>query len=616
MSPKTRLSVLIVLLVATMVVVLSTFYLGGLTEAKFEDTVEVARITGEQVKIYMLERIAGYSADPPPATLEASIEMWRQSVSVDQQLGNFLIAAVASATSVAEIAITDSGGVEVAGSNPSRLDQVVTPAPELSEWAGQSAWQKLAQVLTSSEDLELRVPLGVAGETEPVFTIRVILSTVLLRNAVVPQVRNLAVISLLCVVVATVVAGLLANLAARPLERVSEMIDNIAMGKGIPDSSTATHDREMASLQSKLSLLGEQIRGAAGDTAQPRGSVEQMLENLEDAVLLFDRDDKLVIAGRAAERFLNQSRWDMLGRRLDELFPSSNPLGALVQSSARLRRTLRNHMLRWESNDLPERRVLVSLEMMEDFPAKQRLGTIVTLRDPESRRQLETRLDDSYRREAMGRILRGVAHEIKNPLNSIHTHAQMLELELGDSDDTLKEEVAIICREIRTLDRMVVTLLDFTKPLELNLAEVDLVALGREIAQLVGPDAAKKGARLEVAAGQESVDIRADHALLRQAVMNIVVNGVEALPGAGTVRISVTGEDGEGVLAVSDDGPGIPAEIRDRIFQLYFTTKGRGSGIGLAMSYRVAQLHGAALEMDTEEGKGTEFRFRFPIANS
>ncbi len=102
---------------------------------------------------------------------------------------------------------------------------------------------------------------------------------------------------------------------------------------------------------------------------------------------------------------------------------------------------------------------------------------MVTLRDAESRSQLETRLDVSYRNEAMGHILRGVVHEIKNPLNSIYTHLQMLQLEVGDTAPKLQQEVGVISREIKLLDRMVVTLLDFTKPLEIKPEETDLVQL-------------------------------------------------------------------------------------------------------------------------------------------
>ena len=337
-----------------------------------------------------------------------------------------------------------------------------------------------------------------------------------------------------------------------------------------------------------------------------------MLERLEDAVLLFDRDNKLVVASKSAERYLGQARWDMLGRTLDELFLESTPLGALVQSSARQRQPLLNGLLEWKQSDGTDIRLLVSVEVMEDFQSRQRLGAIVTIRDAESRRQLGSQLDDSYRKEAMGRILRGVAHEIKNPLNSIQTHVQLLEMELGDHDPELKQQIGIITQEIRTLDRMVVTLLDFTKPLQMKLEEVDLAELTQEIARLVKPDAANKDVRVEVSGEAGTVVVLADRALLRQAVMNVVVNGIECMKEPGRVRIEVSSSEAAHVLTVSDEGPGIPEEIRDKIFQLYFTTKGRGSGIGLAMTYRVAQLHDAELDLTSEPGKGAQFRFRFP----
>lgn len=613
MSPKTRLSVLIVALVATVVVVLSTLYLYGLTDAKFRDMTEIARISAEQVKTYLLQRIQEYSAGRPSADLEESKQLWRDRVREDSTLASFLIGTIASSGSVVEIQITDEQGIAVAGSNPGRLGDRLAPVRELGDWSRQSAWRKLGDVLAGSQDLELQVPLGVAGEQTPVFTIHVVLSTVLLRDAVVPQVRGLALISLLSVVVAALVAGLLSNLAARPLARVSEMIDSIASGEGGDQLPPATRDPELASLQSKLSLLGAQIRGAAADASALRGNVEQMLERLEDAVLLFSGDNKLIIAGRAAERYLGRGRWDMLGHTLDELFEDSTPLGALVRSSAARRRPLRNHLLAWRQSDGSELRALVSLEVMEEFSSRQRLGTIVTLRDAESRRELGSHLDTSYRREAMGRILRGVAHEIKNPLNSIQTHVQLLEMELGDREPELKHEIGIITREIRTLDRMVVTLLDFTKPLELSLTEVDLRELAGEIARLVQPEAAKKGVTVDVQGEAGHAVIQADHALLRQAVMNVVINGIECMHEPGHVRIGVTTEEDCHVLTVADEGHGIADEIREKIFQLYFTTKGRGSGIGLAMTYRVAQLHGASLDFTSREGKGTVFRFRFPV---
>ena len=227
MSPKTRLNALIVALVAAVVCVLSTLYLYGLADAKFRDMTEIARISAEQVKIYLLQRVREYSLQQPATNLEESKLIWRQMVRNDAALTNFLIGTIASSSSVVEILVADEQGIAVAGSNQARIDKRVMPIADLGAWSRRGAIKKLWELRAGSRDFELKVPLGVAGEDQPVFTIHVMLSTVLLRNAVMPQVRNLAAISLLCIIISAVVAGLLSNLAARPLVKVSAMIDSI-----------------------------------------------------------------------------------------------------------------------------------------------------------------------------------------------------------------------------------------------------------------------------------------------------------------------------------------------------------------------------------------------------
>lgn len=609
-----RLSLLIVAVVGVVALSLSGLYLYSLAEAKFEDVLEVARVSGEQVKTYLLQRVREGSAQPAFTGPEDIKLRWRRLVHQDAELASFLVSTIASSASVVEILIADQTGVVVSASNPLRRDQAAPAVPSLLGWRRQGAFQKLYQVLSSARDLELTVPLGIGQTGPPVFTIHVVVSSVLLRNAVVPPLRSLALVSLLGLVLAAFLAGLISNRAARPLERLSELIDLISQGKSAADLPPASQDRELAALQSKLTLLGEQVRGAAESASQLRGNVEQLLERLEDAVLLFDRHGRLLMAGKAAERLLGLGRWELIGRPLEEVFPDSAPLGALIQASVRVKEPLKDHPLEVRQPDGSQNRVLVSVEWVEEYPGRQRVGTMVTLRDAESRHQIESQLDVSYRREALGRILRGVAHEIKNPLNSIYLHLQMLKLEVGEKAPAAQPEIEIISREIKNLDWMVVTLLDFTRPLELKFADTDLVSLAHEIAGLVRPEAARKGLSVEVETRAETALIRADPALLRQAVMNVVVNGLECMSRPGRLTIQVERLPDALLLSVSDQGPGIAPEIRDKIFNLYFTTKGRGSGIGLAMTYRVVELHNATIDFTSEAGKGTTFRLRFPWA--
>ena len=112
------------------------------------------------------------------------------------------------------------------------------------------------------------------------------------------------------------------------------------------------------------------------------------------------------------------------------------------------------------------------------------------------------------------------------------------------------------------------------------------------------------------------LDLRADRDLLKQALLNVVVNGVEAMQEGGELHLVVRRLAGECVFAIRDGGGGIPAELRDKIFNLYFTTKAKGSGIGLAMSFRVVQLHSGTIDFSSETGRGTTFWLRFPLAEA
>jgi hypothetical protein len=200
-----------------------------------------------------------------------------------------------------------------------------------------------------------------------------------------------------------------------------------------------------------------------------------------------------------------------------------------------------------------------------------------------------------------------VAHEIKNPLNAIALHVELLRTRM----DGPEPELELITREIRRLDHVVRTFLNFNKPLELELADVDLTELVRELAGFIAPDAEARHITVETKLSQQ-VWIEGDARLLRQAILNVVLNAIDAMDGQGRLGLTVESRDGKCMLTIADSGPGIPESIRDRIFDLYFSTKPDGSGIGLALTFRMMQLHGGTIDFFSEPGKGTSFRLCFP----
>jgi len=171
----------------------------------------------------------------------------------------------------------------------------------------------------------------------------------------------------------------------------------------------------------------------------------------------------------------------------------------------------------------------------------------------------------------------------------------------------------IINSEIHRLDRVVKTLVDFSRPLDLKLTTLDLRSLAAEVVALAAPEALSHHVKFVQDFGTQPLPVRVDSDLMKQAILNVVLNGVQAMPGGGTLTLRAFASAQAAVLEVQDTGAGIPPEIRDKIFNLYFTTKKSGSGIGLALTYRAMQLHNGALDLDTETKQGAMFRFLLPM---
>ncbi len=216
---------------------------------------------------------------------------------------------------------------------------------------------------------------------------------------------------------------------------------------------------------------------------------------------------------------------------------------------------------------------------------------------------------------AISRVSSGVAHEVKNPLNAILLHVEVAKAKLARGDMDVIPQMEIISSEILRLDRVVKTFLDFTRPVELRLETVPLRRLLDEVLELAKPQADASHIRVIVAQDAEGIGVRIDRDLLKQAMLNIVVNAMQAMPEGGELRFESLASEEAAEIRISDTGAGIPPELRDKIFRLYFTTKKEGSGIGLAMTFRIVQLHDGTIDFTSEPGKGTTFSIRLPIAS-
>jgi PAS domain S-box-containing protein len=610
MSIKARLRIAIIALVTFVVVAMSLLYLYDFTKGAFSDASSRAQLIADQVKGSLVDRLDSQVAarGQRPSSLNDWKQVWTEFIRNNPNVTEMLKRTLADAELVLAIVVTDERGMVLAASNPALVDKPAPPAEDFRDVESGFWLRNLWDLMTRREDYVTTRPLGVEGNKQVLFKVTVIVRSVLLKHAVEPALHNLALAFAASLFIAIFLGSVLPNVVLDPLQRVSRSIDLIRTGEfDIPALPARRESREFADVHSKLNLLGQQYRGAKQDAHHLRTNIEQLLQRLEEGVMLFDNTGRLVVAGESAARMLGRSYDEMMGCALTDLFHPYTVLGGVIEEAIRRKESIQDRPVTVARNGADSTKLLVSVQLLRKSPAGEEIGTLITVRDAESRRQLEHQLDLSSRLAAISRLTGGVAHEIKNPLNAMALHLEVLKNRL----DGQQPEIEVIAREIKRLDTVVKTFLNFNKPIQLQTHPIDLNQLVQQIFALVSPDAEAKGVQLESRLDAKLL-INGDPDLLKQAILNVVNNGLEAMKDGGSLTARTSSDGDECQLSITDVGPGIPWEIQDRIFNLYFTTKEQGTGIGLATTFRVIQLHSGTIDFVSEPGKGTTFRLRFP----
>ncbi len=216
------------------------------------------------------------------------------------------------------------------------------------------------------------------------------------------------------------------------------------------------------------------------------------------------------------------------------------------------------------------------------------------------------RADRAERMAALGRLAGGLAHEIRNPLGSIAGSIRLLKTGSGLTDED-RDLCEIIEREAARLDDLVTDMVDLTRARPPELSDVDAARIARDVVALASRSGRAASDVQVIYRGADAAVIRADAAQLRQLVWNLVRNGVQASSADDTVRVTLEIHDGQALLMVEDSGIGIDEEAREQIFDAFFTTRSKGTGVGLAVVKRIADQHGFVIDVSSEQGEGARF---------
>ncbi|HVZ83612.1 MAG TPA: ATP-binding protein [Terracidiphilus sp.] len=613
MRLKTKLVLAITSLVLLISGVVSLVYVTQLLDAAVKQTYETNRMVANQVRFALQqaleEGLKGEKVDPNnPAQLR---NLEAQAIHDSAALQAVLDSVNRYSLTIYDINIGDAQARTIESTNPDNEDKPLPTRPDYRQLLNADAIELYRDVFGPPKVFDVVVPLDRNGE--PFATVHVGARTTLLRAVYAPWLREAFTLTGFALGAALITALLLSNLALRPLEEISMQLDYwTAASETTEDTEPQPRQDTPERVSTKIERIGQRMRNVEEVFSALKENLDQILGNLQDGILLFSSEGRAVLVSEAARRFLHIERGRILGQHAEEVFDEFTVLGRTLRTAFMAGTPLAHEEVQTETGRL----IQVSLDFIQEDSSGQGLGALVTLHDLESVHEIESELELSRRLAAIGRLTSGVGHEVKNPINAIVVHLELLKNKLGEDNAPAARHLEVIEAEIHRLDRVVQTLVDFSRPVELQLREQDLRPVIADVLALSAEELSTRKVTLESSLASNPLVANVDADLLKQAVLNVVQNGAQAMPEGGTLRVILEDDKKNAVLRIADEGAGIPDEIRDKIFDLYFTTKSEGSGIGLAMTYRILQLHNGSVEVQSNSGRGTEFTFRIPLTSA
>ncbi len=612
---RTKLTLVMTGLVLLVAAVLSGVFAAQLLDQLLQATKDRASDLANQVFVqaqHALTDAAQQGLRPASDSPQEIHDFVRHAFEIDEGLHTQLKAAKENPL-IYEVSITDQDGKVMVSTDENLPGKFLPRRTPLSQLVQRNFLHQVKVLAGPSKLFELDYPFNKGSK--PFGEVRVVLNAGLLLNEISPSLWTSGTIALLAVVVSTLLAAIVSGATLAPLRDIAKQLDRISAGQydaPVPDvKGFAGSGDELGLVSRKITQVGQQLRGVHEIFSTMRENMNSVMAGLEDGLLLFTRDARAVMISPAAEKFLGAPAGHFLGRRVTEIFPPGHPLrDALRIESDELSEIAAETEL--ETSEGP-RRVSVSVQAIQEDG--ERMGALVTLRDLDSLESINTQLQVSERLAALGRITAGVAHEVKNPLNSMRLWLENLKESLpAEPDSASQQAVQVLDKEIDRLDAVVKRFLDFTRPMDIRLEATQLADLLKEVLEIAKPQLQKSNIQLAQLLPIDVPEVYVDRALLKQAVLNLVLNAAEAMPGGGQMRLVLSRRGEMAEITVGDTGKGIPLENRQKIFQLFFTTRPGGSGIGLASAFRIVQLHNGSIDFTSEVGRGTTFRIELPLA--
>jgi signal transduction histidine kinase len=503
---------------------------------------------------------------------------------------------------VVTAALVGTDGIIIAAAHGEGEGRSALNMPSIAKLdADASRWMLFASLpnLLTSQVYEARRRVEI--NNQPVATISIGVTTALIAD----QARHLLIVIIttagLVIAGALLVVTLIANRILEQMAVLTRGFDQLAAGAS-PAEMRVAGGSELSTLAEKFNELSRQVRADRSRLDNDQTQLFHAVRSIQDGVVLLDANGVVLFANDKAQSLLapKKGKDTLEGGTLAVVLDSAHPLLALAQSAVAGTAAHDVPLL------LPEGgRLLVSFFRLghERTPA----GLLIVLRDLQPVIELETALDASNRLARLGTLISGLAHQLRSPLHGMNMRLELLSREAGEAGARHVEKLR---REVTRLDEAVEALLRFMRPEDLKVSDFDLNELLKELGSRLMSDRV----RVEYQLSSTLPMIRADRGMIFEALNNVITNADQAMRDGGTLKLS-SHTDGSAVeVSIADQGHGIPKEQLDRIFDLYYTTKSSGSGLGLPFAMRAIELNGGKISIDSQLGQGTVCTVTFPIA--
>ena len=416
---KTKLVLAISGMVFALVAMFSYLYVSHLVRQRTAEAYDGAAFVAKQIResareASQIDLSSTFAQTNDPKQVQVVLDKALQN---DPGLTILLQSIVGYSQTIYDAAIADINGRAIVHTDPTAIGSQLEKRDDFATVLGANFLQQLKAVYGQPKVYDVKLPIQREGERFG--EIRVGISTVFLKNQVQPQLSRAVELSLIAILVSLALAAGVSNIALRPLEAIGRRLDQMTAGVSdtAPEPDPNVTD-EYGMVNTKIDRLGRQIRDVKEVFSALKENLDQIMETLQDGLVLFTSDTRVVLVSASAERFIGRARGEILGNPVESVFSDATKLGLIVLDSFALHQPIPQREIELDNG----RRIQITLDFIAE--RGERIGALLTMRDAESVRRIENEIELSRRLAAIGRLTSGVAHEVKNPINAIVVKAR------------------------------------------------------------------------------------------------------------------------------------------------------------------------------------------------